>query len=158
MKNCKPRGIPINITDLPDEKDNWYYETQMKQSLQYCENPDLTFKSNTNYDHYMHGREKVDSQNNLMERIDATPRFHEDSGIKNNKDNELNSLCVSEQSCYRKKTHFENFTKGKEQKAKEMFVILDARQTEINNSDLDVSPKCSILSLAVTNLSNIEAF
>ena len=85
-----------------------------------------------------------------MERIYVTARFYEDSRIKYIKDNELNPSFVSEQNCYRRKVHFENFTKGIEQTAKEMFGILDVRQTEINNSDLDVSPKCSVLSLAMT--------
>ena len=45
-------------------------------------------------------RQKADSQNNLMELIDVTPRFYEDSGIKNIKDTELNPSFVSERKCY----------------------------------------------------------
>ena len=33
VENCKPSGIPINITELPDEKDDSQYEIQMKQSF-----------------------------------------------------------------------------------------------------------------------------
>ena len=102
--------------------------------------------------HSVPGRQKADSQNNLMELIDVTPRFYEDSGIKNIKDNELNPSFVSEQNCYRRKINFENFTKGIEQTAKEMFGILGARQNETNVLDLDMRLKRSISKLAVAKL------
>ena len=41
VENCKPLGIPMNITELPDEIDDSQYEIQIKHSYQKGGNSDF---------------------------------------------------------------------------------------------------------------------
>ena len=56
--------------------------------------------------------------------------------------------------------HFENFTKGIEQTAKEMSVILGARQNETSVLDLNMRPKCRISTsvMAKIGIPNMKEF
>ena len=58
------------------------YPNLSTENIKNGENPHFSVKSNTKYDNSVPGRAKVESQNNLMELINVTPKFYEDSGIK----------------------------------------------------------------------------